>query len=74
MNRSLLYDKLLVYALRRYAAMTLKEIGAIMKMDYAAVSELARSFERSLVSERKYRRLTKNLAKEMAKRQLLADA
>jgi putative transposase len=73
-RRGNVYRKLLVYALRRYTAMTLKEIGAIMKMDYAAVSELARSFERSLESERKYRRLAKSFAKEMAKRQLLADA
>jgi hypothetical protein len=54
--------------------MTLKEIGAIMKMDYAAVSEMARSFERSLKTERKYRQLVKSPVKEMVKRQLLADA
>jgi putative transposase len=73
-RRGNVYRKLLVYALRRYTAMTLKEIGAIMKMDYAAVSELARSFERSLESERKYRQLVKRLAKEMGQRQLMADA
>jgi hypothetical protein len=45
-----------------------------MKMDYAAVSELAPSFERTLEIERKYQRLVKTLAKEMVNRQLLADA
>lgn len=73
-RRGNVYRKLLVYALRRYTDLTLKEIGTIMKMDYAAVSELARSFERSLESERKNQRLVKSLANEMVKRQLLADA
>jgi hypothetical protein len=45
-----------------------------MKMNHAEVSELARSFERSLETERKYQRLVKTLAKEMVNRQLLADA
>ncbi len=73
-RRGNVYRKLLVYALRRYTALTLKEIGAIMKMDYAAVSELARSFERALETERKYQRLAKILEKEIVDRQLLADA
>ena len=72
-RRGNVYRKLLIYALRRYTAMTLKEIGVVMKMDYAAVSELARSYERALKTELQYQRLAKSLAKEMAKRQLLAD-
>jgi putative transposase len=72
-RRGNVYRKLLIYALRRYTAMTLKEMGVVMKMDYAAVSELARSFERDLKTERKYQQLAKSLAKEMVKRQLLAD-
>jgi REP element-mobilizing transposase RayT len=71
-RRGNVYRKLLAFVLRRYTALTLKEIGAIMKMDYAAVSELARSFERNLEKEMKYQRLAKHFEKEISKRQLLA--
>lgn len=72
-RRGNVHRKLLAYALRRYTVMTLKEIGMFMKMDYAAVSELARSFERDLKTKPKYRQLAKSLSKEMVKRQMLAD-
>lgn len=47
-------------------AYVLKEIGTITKMDYAAVSELARSFERDLGKEMKYQRLAKHFEKEIS--------
>lgn len=72
-RRGNVYRKLLAFALRRYTALTLKEIGAIMKMDYAAVSELARSFERNLGIDRDCQRFVKQFEKEISKRQLLAS-
>lgn len=38
------YRKLLVHGLRKYTEANLREIGMIMKMDYAAVSEVSRRF------------------------------
>ena len=45
-NRGNPYRKLFVYGLKKYSDMSLKRIGLLMKMDYAAVSEMARRFKR----------------------------
>jgi putative transposase len=67
------YRKLLIYGFRRYTAKSLKEIGQIMKMDYSAVSALARRFEKDMRSDQTSRRLAERLAKEVMKRRLMKE-
>jgi len=67
------YRKLLIYGLRRHTANSLKEIGQIMKMDYSAVSALARRFEKDMRSNQNSRRLAERLAREVMKRRLLKE-
>ena len=69
-QRGNVYRKLLIYGLRRYTANSLKEIGEIVKMDYSAVSALARRFEEEMKTDRTSRRLVERLAKEVMKRRI----
>ncbi len=72
-KRGNVYRKLLIYGLRRYTANSLKEIGAIVKMDYSAVSALARRFEEEMKTNKTSRRLMERLAKEVMKRRVMKD-
>jgi putative transposase len=72
-QRGNVYRKLLIYSLRRYTANSLKEIGEIMKMDYSAVSALARRFEKDMKTDKTSRRLAERLVKEVMKRRIRKD-
>jgi putative transposase len=72
-KRGNVYRKLLIYGLRRYTANSLKEIGALVKMDYSAVSALARRFEEELKKDKTSRRLVERLAREVMKRRIMKD-
>jgi hypothetical protein len=72
-QRGNVYRKLLIYGLRRHTANSLKGIGAIMKMDYSAVSALARRFEKEIITDKISRRLAKRLGKEVMKRRIRKD-
>jgi DNA-binding MarR family transcriptional regulator len=63
----------LIYGLWRHTADSLKQIGEIAKMDYSAVSAMARSFEKEIKSDKTSRRLAERLAKEVMKRRIMKD-
>jgi hypothetical protein len=44
-----------------------------MKMDYSAVSAMARSFEKEMKLDKTSRRLAERLAKEVMKRRIMKD-
>jgi len=72
-QRGNVYRKLLIYGLRRHTANSLKEIGEIMKMDYSAVSALARRFESEMKTDKTSRRLAEQLGREVMKRRIRKD-
>ncbi len=51
-RRSNVYRKLLIYGLWQHTANSLKQIGEIMKMDYAAVSAMVRIFKKEILQTR----------------------
>jgi len=69
-QRGNVYRKLLIYGLRRHTANSLREIGRIVKMDYSAVSALARRFEEEMKTDKTSRRLAERLAREVIKRRV----
>jgi len=68
-----IYRKLLVHGLRTYTEESLREIGVIMKMDYAAVSAMSRRFAEEIETKKTSRKLWKRLAACLAERQLRKD-
>jgi REP element-mobilizing transposase RayT len=68
-----IYRKLLVHGLRKYTEESLREIGVIMKMDYAAVSAMSRRFAEEIETKKTSRKLWKRLAACLAERQLRKD-
>jgi putative transposase len=72
-QRGNVYRKLLIYGLRRHTANSLKEIGEIMKMDYSAVSALARRFEKEMKTDKTSRRLAERLARGVMNRRIRKD-
>jgi len=72
-QRGNVYRKLLIYGLRRHTANSLKEIGEIMKMDYSAVSALARRFEKEMKTDKTSRRLAERLARAVMTRRIRKD-
>ncbi len=69
-QRSNVYRKLLIYGLWQHTANTLKQIGEIMKMDYAAVSAMVRIFKKEMKTDKACRLLAERLAKEVMKRRI----
>jgi REP element-mobilizing transposase RayT len=55
------WRKLMVYALKKYTDLSLKQVGAIMGMDYAAVSQMAVRFEREAAEQREPGRMMARL-------------
>jgi REP element-mobilizing transposase RayT len=70
-QRGNVYRKLLIYGLWRHTANSLKKIGEIVKMDYSAVSAMARSFEKEMKSDKTSQYLAERLAKEVMKRRIM---
>jgi hypothetical protein len=54
---------LTIYALKKYTDLSLKGVGAIMGMDYAAVSQMAVRFEREAAEQKEPGRLMARLEK-----------
>jgi putative transposase len=69
-RRGNVYRKLLIYGLWQHTANSLKQIGEIMKMDYAAVSAMVRIFKKEMKTDRASRLLTEKLAREVMKRRI----
>jgi putative transposase len=69
-QRGNVYRKLLIYGLWHHTANSLKQIGEIMKMDYAAVSAMVRIFEKEMKTDKMCRRLAERLAKDVMKRRI----
>jgi putative transposase len=57
------WRKLMVFALKKYTDLSLKAVGEIMDMDYAAVSQMAVRFEREAAEQRESGRLLARLEK-----------
>jgi len=57
------WRKLTIYALKKYTDLSLKAVGAIMGMDYAAVSQMAVRFEREAAEQKESGRLMARLEK-----------
>lgn len=72
-QRGNVYRKLLIYGLWHHTANSLKQIGEIMKMDYAAVSAMVRIFKKDMKTDKACRRLVERLAKEVMKRRIRKD-
>jgi len=72
-RRGNVYRKLLVHGLRKYTESNLREIGSIMKMDYAAVSTMSRRFAEEMEIKKASSKLWKCLVACLAKRQLRKD-
>ena len=72
-RRGNVYRKLLVHGLRKYTEENLREIGLIMKMDYAAVSAMSRRFAEEIEMKKVSSKLWKRLVACLAKRQLRKD-
>lgn len=70
-RRGNVYRKLLVYGLRRYTDLSLRDVGELLKMDYGAVSELARKFEREIKENKKYALLAEVLDRYANGRRIL---
>ncbi|HDP94289.1 MAG TPA: chromosomal replication initiator DnaA [Candidatus Aminicenantes bacterium] len=69
-KRGNVYRKLLIYGLWRHTANSLKQIGDIMKMDYAAVSAMVRIFKKEITENKASRQLAERLAGEVMKRRI----
>lgn len=69
-QRGNFYRKLLIYGLWQHTANSLKQIGEIMKMDYAAVSAMVRIFKKEMKTDKACRLLAERLAKEVMKRRI----
>ena len=69
-RRGNMYRKLLIYGLWQHTANSLKQIGEIMKMDYAAVSAMVRIFKREITQNKDSRKLAEQLAREVVKRRI----
>jgi len=73
MGVSILDSRLRILGLRRQTGNSLKEIGEIVKMDYSAVSALARRFEKEMKTDKTSRRLAERLAREVMKHRVMKD-
>lgn len=69
-RRGNVYRKLLIYGLWQHTANSLKQIGEIMKMDYAAVSAMVRIFKKEITENKASRQLAERLAGEVMKRRI----
>ena len=69
-RRGNMYRKLLIYGLWQHTANSLKQIGEIMKMDYAAVSAMVRIFKMEITQNKDSRKLAEQLAREVVKRRI----
>jgi hypothetical protein len=69
-QRGNVYRKLLIYGLWQHTANNLKQIGEIMKMDYAAVSAMVRIFKKEIKTDKASRLLAEQLAREVMKRRI----
>ena len=56
-----IYRKLTLYFLKKYSALSLKQIGELFNMDYVAVSQSAKRFE----NEMKKNKIALKMAKEV---------
>jgi REP element-mobilizing transposase RayT len=62
-RRGNIYRQLAIYMVKRYTGLSLKEIGNVFGMDYAAVSQASRRFYEMSLEERKIMRLRKSAEK-----------
>jgi len=69
-RRGNMYRRLLIYGLWQYTANSLKQIGEIMKMDYAAVSAMVRIFKKEITRDKESLKLAEQLAWEVMKRRI----
>ena len=64
------YRKLFIYLLRKHTGISLREIGELMKMDYGAVSELARYFGKEIEKNKEMKKMVERVSKEIRHRVL----
>ena len=72
-RRGTVYRKLLVHRLRKYTERNLREIGLIMKMDYAAISIMSRRFAEEIEIKKASNKLWKRLVACISERQFRKD-
>ena len=66
-TRGNIYRKLYLYGLKKHTAMSLKDIGKLAGMDYAAVSELVRRFVRESGTNKEIREMVAFFEKALTK-------
>ena len=64
-RRGNIYKKLTLYFLKKYTAMSLKEIGELFNMDYVAVSYAAKRFENEMTKNRIVLKMVEKVKKEL---------
>lgn len=69
-RRGNVFRKLLIYGLWQHTANSLKQIGEIMKMDYANVSAMARIFKKEMTQNKESGKLAEQLAREVMLRRI----
>jgi REP element-mobilizing transposase RayT len=67
-TRGNIYRKLTLYCLKKYSALSLKDIGELFDMDYAAVSQAAKRFEKEMEKDRMALVMVKKVAKMLKER------
>jgi putative transposase len=60
-----IYRKLALYFLKRYSAISLKDIGKLFNMDYAAVSQAVKRFEKEMEKNRMALVMVKKVTKAL---------
>ncbi len=60
-----IYRKLALYLFKRYTSLTLKEIGELFNMDYSAVSQTVKRFEKEMKKDRIALEMAEKIMKEL---------
>ena len=63
--RGNIYRKLALYLFKRYTSLTLKDIGELFNMDYSAVSQTVKRFEKEMKKDRIALEMAEKIMKEL---------
>ena len=64
-SRGNIYRKLALYFLKKYTPLSLKEIGELFSMDYSAVSQAVKRFEKEIRKDRMTQEMVEKTTKEL---------
>ena len=63
-----IYRKLALYLLKKYTPLSLKEIGELFSMDYSAVSQAVKRFEKEIRKDRMTQEMVEKTTKELERK------